>query len=120
MLKPKGNQFGLLGLGQVGRNIIRRYGSLGFHWVSDSKGIWRRTDGLSLREIDLTHIMKSKNSRLPKDTVRNVTYEEFDNLTKQTDLLQSIIGAAVSETSHSGTADFESRFFVNVSRVDYK
>ncbi len=92
LLKPKGNQFGLLGLGQVGRNIIRRYGSLGFHWVSDSKGIWRRTDGLSLREIDLTHIMKSKNSRLPKDTVRNVTYEEFDNLTKQTDLLQSIIG----------------------------
>ena len=90
--KPKRIQFGLLGLGQVGRNIIRQYGSLGIHWVSDSKGIWRRADGLSLRQIDLTRIMKSKKSMLPKDTFANVTYKEFDNLTKQTDLLQSIIG----------------------------
>ncbi|HKM76471.1 MAG TPA: hypothetical protein VJZ32_08625 [Candidatus Bathyarchaeia archaeon] len=91
MLKPKRVQFGLLGLGQVGRNIIRQYGSLGFHWVSDSTSIWRRTDGYSLREIDLTHIMKSKKSMLPKHTVSNLTYNEFDNLTKQTDLLQSNI-----------------------------
>ena len=61
-------------------------------WVSDSKGIWQRTDGLSLRQIDLIHIMKSKNSMRPKDTVGSVTYKKFDNLAKQTDLLQSIIG----------------------------
>ncbi len=91
MLNPKSVQFGLLGLGQVGRNIIRQHGSLGFHWVSDSKGVWRRTDGLPLRQIDLIHIMKSKNSTLP-NTVRNVNYDNFDNLAKQTDLLQSIIG----------------------------
>ena len=90
--KPKKVQFGLLGLGQVGRNIIRQYGSLGFNWVSDSKGIWRGKDRLPLREIDLTHIMESKKSMLSKDSVRNVTYKEFDNLTNQTNLLQSIIG----------------------------
>jgi len=92
LLKPKSVQFGLLGLGQVGRNVIRQHGSLGFHWVSDSQGLWRRTDGLPLRQIDLIHIIKSKDTMLPNDSIRNVTYNDFDNLTKQKNLLQSIIG----------------------------
>ena len=84
-------QFGLLGLGQVGHNIIRQHGSLGFGWVSDSRGVWRRTDDIALRAIDLTNIMKSKNSRQQKGTTSNVAYCEFDNVADQTDLIQSII-----------------------------
>ena len=84
-------RFGLLGLGQVGRNIIRRHGSLGFNWICDSEGIWRRSDGASLRTNDLTRIMDSKISKQPKHVIPKLKYDKFDSLAEQTNLLQSTI-----------------------------
>jgi len=92
--------YGLIGLGKVGTNVLRFARGIKFDWVVDSRRLWRSENDKPLYQRDVVDLLKFK-----QKSTRLVT-EEFHNAREERKLIESYMPEKdkwiVIDASHAG------------------
>jgi len=97
--------YGLIGLGKVGKNVLRFAGGINFDWVVDSRRLWHSGNDKPLSQRDVVDLLKFK-----QKSTRLVT-EEFHNAREERKLIESYMPEKdkwiVIDASHAGADLFQ-------------
>jgi len=97
--RPRELNYGLIGLGKVGKNVLRFARGVKFDWVVDSRRLWHSENDKPLCQRDVVDLIKFRKS------TRLIT-EEFHTAREERKLIESYMPEkhnwVVIDASHSG------------------
>jgi len=98
--RPGELNYGLIGLGKVGKNVLRFARGIRFDWVVDSRRLWHSKNDKPLYQRDVVDLIKSKQKSA------RLLAEEFHTAREERKLIESYMPEKdkwiVIDASHSG------------------